>query len=319
MRRTCTLLWLATACFLGTAANAQELKDKDKVPDVYPAALFTFEERGANVRDLGTKVTDILFAKLAARPEINLVDRADLKKTLGELELNISGVVKAGDANKIGQLTGARIMISGSVFQIDKKIYLVARILGTETSRIMAASVDGKSTDELAPLVEKLAEKVADTIIKKGDTLVAKVVPVKDRIAALNEKLPKGKRPTLWVKIAERHIGPATIDPAAETETARFAKETGFELIDTEAGVKGKADILIVGEAISETAGRTGNLVSVKARVEIKAIDRKTDRILHVDRQTAVVVDLTENIAGKAALQAAAAIIAERMLPKLVK
>ena len=78
-------------------------------------------------------------------------------------------------------------------------------------------------------------------------------------------------------------------------------------------------DILIVGEAFSETATRTGGLVSVKARVEIKMIDRKTDKILAIDRQAAIVVDLTENIAGKAAIQEAAAMLAERMLPKLVK
>jgi TolB-like protein len=293
-------------------------KEKDKASEIYPAALFTFEERGAGVRDFGAKITDILFAKLAARPELYLVDRSDLKKILGELELNISGVVKPSEANKIGQMTGAKILISGSVIQVDKKTYLVAKIIGTETSRVLAASVDGKSTDELAPLVEKLAEQVAETIAKKGDQLVAKVTPKTDRIEALNKKL-KGKRPTVMVQIKERHIGALKIDPAAETEVSKFCKETGFTLIDPENGVKGKADILIVGEAFSETATRHGNLISVKARVEIKAIDRKTDKILAVDRQTALVVDLTENIAGKAAIQEAAAILAERILPKLVK
>ena len=64
---------------------------------------------------------------------------------------------------------------------------------------------------------------------------------------------------------------------------------------------------------------RRGNLVSVKARVELKAVDRKTGQVLAVDRETAVEVDLTEQIAGKKALQTAAAAIAERLLPKLVK
>ena len=62
----------------------------------------------------------------------------------------------------------------------------------------------------------------------------------------------------------------------------------------------------------------SGNLVSVKARLEIKAIDCATDKVIAVDRQVAVEIDITEQIAGKKALQKAAAEIAERLLPKLV-
>ena len=59
--------------------------------------------------------------------------------------------------------------------------------------------------------------------------------------------------------------------------------------------------------------------MSVRARVEVKAVDRKTGRVLAADRQTVRAVDLSEQVAGKAALQEAAADIAERLLPKLVR
>lgn len=76
------------------------------------------------------------------------------------------------------------------------------------------------------------------------------------------------------------------------------------------------ADIRLVGEAFSEFALRKGNLISVKARVEVKALDRDNN-VVAVDRQTRVAVDLSEHIAAKTALQEAGADIAERMLVKL--
>jgi hypothetical protein len=119
--------------------------------------------------------------------------------------------------------------------------------------------------------------------------------------------------------VSERHIGAATIDPAAQTELALLCKEAGFEVIDSDEGRKGKADVIITGEGLSATAGRHGNLITVKARLEVKAVDRVTDKVLAVDRQAAVVVDLTDQLAGKAALQEAAGALALRLLPKLVK
>jgi len=300
---------------LGIIARGQE---EGKKP-VNPAAILLFEERGSAVKEYGPKVTDILFAKLGGRADIYLVDREELKKTLGEQELGLSGAVKPQEATRVGQLTGAKLLITGSVLQVDKRLYLVARVIGSETGRVKAASVDGKSSDELGPLVEKLAEQVTGIIKEHGAELIAKASDKEARLAQLKKKLKDVKKPVVLVRISEQHVGQRPPDPAAQTEFLLFCKETGFEVIDAEAGVKGKADILITGEGFSESAGRRGNLVSVKARLEVKAIDRKTDKVLAADRQTTVTIDLTEQIAGKTALQEAAALIAERMLPQLVK
>lgn len=62
-------------------------------------------------------------------------------------------------------------------------------------------------------------------------------------------------------KVSERHIGPATIDPAAQTELMLFCKELGFEVIDSEEGQKVKADVIISGEGLSTFASRRGNLI----------------------------------------------------------
>ncbi len=312
---------MAAMLMVGLAASAAEEMPKapaDKPAAVYPTAIFAFQERGSGVKDYGAKAADILFASLAANPALYLVDRADMQKTIQEHELNLSGVVTPDQAVQIGKLTGAKIIVTGSVVDADKTIYVIAKIIGTETSRVLGASVQGRSSDDIAPLVERLAGQVADVITKQADQLVAKEVKMEDRIAALKKQLGDAKRPVVAVHVSERHVGQATIDPAAETELILFCKETGFEVMDKMADAK-KADIRIEGEGFSEFAMRHGNLVSVKARLEVKAIDPATDKVVVMDRQTAVVVDLTEQIAGKAALQKAAAEIAERLLPKLVQ
>ena len=79
-----------------------------------------------------------------------------------------------------------------------------------------------------------------------------------------------------------------------------------------------KADLIIAGEGFSEFAGRRGNLVSIKSRLEVKVLD-KAGNVVAVDKQTTAEVDLAEQVAGKKSLQEASAKIAERILPKLIK
>lgn len=287
--------------------------------DVYPTAILNFQERGSDVEGSGSKVSDVLFALLAANPDLHLVDRTDLNATFKEQELNLSGAVEADQAIRIGRLSGARLLITGSVVELDRSIYLVAKVIGTETGKVVGVSVKGATSDELAPLVEQLAEKVNAAIEERSGQLVAGKEKRDDRLAALKQKLRDAeKKPKLWIKVTERHIGRETIDPAAETELIVYAKGAGFDVVDHKEGSRKQADVIIEGEAFSELATRNGNLIGVQARVEIKAVDRVTGRVLASDRQTEIVIDLAEQVAGKTALQNGGAAIAERLLPKLV-
>ena len=93
-------------------------------------------------------------------------------------------------------------------------------------------------------------------------------------------------------------------------------KGCGFKLADDKSA--DKADIEITGDAFSAFGMRKGNLISCKARIEIKA-SKRTGKILAVDRQTSVGVDISEQTAAKAALQNATLDLAGRLLPKLAR
>lgn len=285
---------------------------------IYSVAVLPFAERGSDVRTLGAKLTDVIFATLSADPNLILVDREDLGKVVAEQELNLSGAIKPDEATKVGQLTGAKLLVTGSVQQIDSSLYVTAKVIGTETTRVAGTMARGKAKDDLAALGESLAEKIGKTIANRGLDLVAKPVTHEDRVALLKKKLGGAQKlPKVAVSVIERHVGQAVIDPAAETELLLLCTETGFKAV--EKSKKKDADVVISGEGFSEFAVRHGNLISVKARLEVTATDPATGKIIATDRQTSVALDLTEQIAGKTALQNAAASIAERLLPKLAQ
>jgi hypothetical protein len=231
--------------------------------------------------------------------------------------LSAAGAVASETAIRLGQLTGAEILVMGSVAQIEDTLFLTAKIMSAETSRVVSESVKGAAADDLAALAEQLAAKVAARLQKEAGQLVPQKLERPDRIAALKRKLADRDKPVVWIKVSEHHAGRPTVDPAAETELMLFAKESGFQIIDHGEGSRKQADIVIEGEAFSELASRYRGFFGVKARVEVKAVDRRSGQVLAAERQTSIAVDLAEQTAGKTALQEAAAALAERLLPKL--
>ena len=105
-----------------------------------------------------------------------------------------------------------------------------------------------------------------------------------------------------------------TVQDVAENELTNFAD--GWTANDVNSWPRGlaKVDVLIAGEAFSEFAARIGNIVSCSARAEINLVSRKDGKIVLADRVTTRAADLSENIAGKKALQNAGRALAIRLL-----
>ena len=129
--------------------------------NVLTVAIFDFESKDEAVRDLGPKVAALLNAHLSAEPQIITVERTELEKVLGEQELGLSGTVSPDTAAKVGHLTGAKVLVTGRVFKADKELILVAKIIGTETSRVYGELVKGTAAASITDLSSELAKKIA--------------------------------------------------------------------------------------------------------------------------------------------------------------
>jgi hypothetical protein len=280
-------------------------------------AVLPFDASGTQLKDLASEVTALLYGYLSAESGLVLVERAELEKILSEQGLGLSGTVAPATAARIGHLTGAKVLVTGRVLTGRNELVLVAKIIGTETGRVYGQTVTHPLRDSHVPAVRDLASKISATITAKAETFVAGAGSRGDRLARLRAQLQGKRLPRVSVRIPEVHVSRAALDPAAETEMSRILHQLGFELVDP-ATARQAPDIEITGQAFSEGGFRHGQLVATKGRVEVKAIEPATGRVLAVDRQTEVAVDLSELIAGKAALQEAAAAVAERLIPQLV-
>src|SRR5262245_54457658 len=224
----------AALLLFGLPALVRAEEAKPKAAGNCPLAILPFRESGEEVKGLGTQASDLLFASLAKEPKLWLVDREDLTRTLAEQEINLSGVVNPGDAVKIGQINGAKILVTGSVFQASNSLYVVGKVIGTETTRVLGVSAKGAVSDGIDGVVARLAADISKTIAENASQLVAAPVEKADRIKVLKDKLAQAERPNLFVTITEQHVIAADqprpvrrpIDPAAETEFVMFCNET---------------------------------------------------------------------------------------------
>jgi len=229
-------------------------------------------------------------------------------------------------------------MIFGRAFVVDKDIYMVAKLVGTETTIVKGVMAKGKLEGELSDVIDQLVEKLTEGLEKWANNLLPPNEKLINRITVLKEKLKGKKLPCIAVSVPEDHINRILIDPAAETEIKKVLKEVGFEIIE----IKGNdlpqwvkdfqkdpqkslpsdistVDVLITGEGLSEYGTRIGGLISCTARLELNVIDLKTRKIINVDRTTKRAVDLTESIASKTALQASGNELAINFIEKIAE
>ncbi len=280
-------------------------------------AILNFQSKpGSDLEGKGEETALLLQANLSTVENVDLVERAELEKVLSEQGLGLSGTINPDTAAKIGQLTGAKVLVTGRLFDAGGQYFVVAKIISTETSRVFGETAQFKSLSGLNAAAAELARKIGKVVTDHRSDLVAPPDDMPRRLAEL-QKLVAGKAlPSVSVSISEQHVSHRIVDPAAQTQMQNILQQIGFKVVDSASAEK--PGVAISGEAFSEMGMRNAGLVSCRARVEIKMTKTADGALLLSDSAVAPGVDISEDVAAKKALEAASFELTGRIVRKLV-
>ena len=328
---TVLLLTFTTNGYAGKETPAAEESTKKAAvetvaPQTYRIAIFEFE---ANEPKLSRNIRNLIEAVLNRNPILETIERKDIDKTFEELALSKSGLVSEISQIQTGAMVGAEFLITGDAFIMDNKLYITAKIINTATTRSKTLMAEGDISSALGATIGKLTDEMNAWFTNEA----AKFLPAPEgrdlAIKWLTRKSQGMDLPAISVNFKETHMSKLIPDPPGYTEVIYILNAMGFTVYEplnkdelaswaeklgadkkkmNKDGLPDEVEIIIIGEAVSEVGIRRKDLVTVVARAEMRAIDRKTRKVLAVSRSEKEVreVDVSEMAAAKRATLLAA-------------
>jgi TolB-like protein len=105
---------------------------------------------------LGTFLAEELTTRLFTPGRIQIVERQQLDRVMTELKLQQSGAIDQTTARKVGQLTGADAVVTGTVTEFQSFVALNCRVIDSQAGRVLATgAVKIVKDDDLKGILAK--------------------------------------------------------------------------------------------------------------------------------------------------------------------
>ena len=287
------------------------------VPTVLPTvAVYDFRSSAPRRAAYGTEVTSLVTSSLAADTNLVMIERAQVARALQEQAFGASGLVSADTAAKIGQMTGAKILVTGQIILGEQgHLVIIADIIGTETGRLFAAQVQG-GNNNLINLTSDLSQKISQTISDQLTNLVAPPeVSHDERVKQIVQSITGTNRPAISVLI-HRPL-PRIRATTAENEFGAILLKAGFKVVDGQSDMKPDLEITGVDD-ISPGAARKGFFM-YHAVIDLTVRRRLTGELLGFEHEEASATDTSKSAASRATEVNAVDAVAAKVLPLLGK
>jgi curli biogenesis system outer membrane secretion channel CsgG len=121
--------------------------------------VLDFTDLEGSSSELGKYIAEQLTVDFVmTKRDFAVLDRANRKRILEELKLNVSGLVNPENAKKLGSFSGVDALIFGTITPVGTNINVTVKIITTDTSEVVGGAKAKFQTDDT---VQKLTSKPA--------------------------------------------------------------------------------------------------------------------------------------------------------------
>lgn len=162
IRNRIALALLALA--LPLAAQAQQADDRPGIAVMRFVDGGSFGENALDFSALEVGLQQMLGTELEQNPALRVVNRALLAEAMAEQDLGASGRVRAGTEAELGQLVGARYLVSGGFTDSFGTFRIDVRITDASTSEVIRSREMRADREELYSMLVDLAAAITEDL-----------------------------------------------------------------------------------------------------------------------------------------------------------
>jgi len=156
------------ATLLSVAALASPaLAAKPKVDKTPTLAILYFDYSGKTegMDMLRKGLAQMLISDLSDLDGVRIVERDRLQDVINELELNKTTKIDKQTAARIGKLLGAKYLVLGGYFDLMGTLRVDARVVETETGKVVRSFGAAGKPDEFIVLESKLSDDLRKLLV----------------------------------------------------------------------------------------------------------------------------------------------------------
>jgi TolB-like protein len=153
------VMFAVVVAVCGAALFAQQL------PTV---AVATFDVAGGVTTDEAQVVTELFMTELVSKGTVNVVDRVNFDKIIGEMQFQTSDWSNSAKTAALGRALNAEYVVRGQLMKMGSAIYWTATMIDVKTAQVLYSAREqiadlGQIFDKLPSFTTQITAKIPPT------------------------------------------------------------------------------------------------------------------------------------------------------------